>query len=96
MTKPDLLGPWVRRFLLEYVVGERHLAVNTQRSYRDTLALLIPFLVTATKTRATPSERTPAHLGRISPHRTPAPPYNPHSGHGGPSHAVQFNRVYPH
>lgn len=37
------LGPWVRRFLLEYVVGERNLALNTQRSYRDTLALLIPF-----------------------------------------------------
>ena len=46
MTKPDRLGPWVRRFLLEYVVGERNFAVNTQRSYRDTLALLIPFLVT--------------------------------------------------
>ena len=50
MTKPDLLGPWVRRFLLEYVVGERNFAVNTQRSYRDTLALLIPFIVTSTKT----------------------------------------------
>lgn len=38
------LGPWVRRFLLEHVVGERNLALNTQRSYRDTLALLIPFV----------------------------------------------------
>lgn len=37
------LGPWVRRFLLEHVVAERNLAINTQRSYRDTLALLIPF-----------------------------------------------------
>ena len=50
MTNPDRLGPWVRRFLLEYVVGERNFAINTQRSYRDTLALLIPFLATATKT----------------------------------------------
>lgn len=50
MSKPDLLGPWVRRFLLEYLVGERHFAANTQRSYRDTLALLIPFIATATKT----------------------------------------------
>ena len=50
MTNPDRLGPWVRRFLLEYVVGERNFAVNTQRSYRDTLALLIPFLASATKT----------------------------------------------
>jgi integrase/recombinase XerD len=50
MSKPDLVGPWVRRFLLEYLVGERHFAANTQRSYRDTLALLIPFIATATKT----------------------------------------------
>lgn len=50
MSKPDLLGPWVRRFLLEYLVGERHFAANTQRSYRDTLALLIPFIATASKT----------------------------------------------
>ena len=50
MTKPDLLGLWVRRFLLEYLIGERHFAENTRRSYRDTLALLIPFIATATKT----------------------------------------------
>ena len=36
-------GSWVRRFLLEHLIGERNLSVNTQRSYRDTLALLIPF-----------------------------------------------------
>jgi site-specific recombinase XerD len=39
-----LLGPWVRRFLLEHLVGERNLARNTQRSYRDTLALMVPFI----------------------------------------------------
>jgi len=38
------LGPWVRRFLLEYLVAERNLARNTQVSYRDTLALLLPFV----------------------------------------------------
>jgi site-specific recombinase XerD len=43
MIDAKKLGPWVRRFLLEHVVGERNLAINTQRSYRDTLALLIPF-----------------------------------------------------
>ena len=43
MTKASLLGPWVRRFLLEYLVSERNLTRNTQRSYRDTLRLLIPF-----------------------------------------------------
>lgn len=39
-----LLGPWVRRFLLEYLVAERNLARNTQTSYRDTLTLLLPFV----------------------------------------------------
>jgi len=38
-----LLGPWVRRFLLEHLVAERNLARNTQRSYRDTLRQLLPF-----------------------------------------------------
>ena len=41
MTDHALLGPWVRRFLLEYVISVRNLALNTQRSYRDTLSLLI-------------------------------------------------------
>ena len=44
MTKTAKLGPWLRRFLLEHLVGERNLARNTQHSYRDTLALLIPFI----------------------------------------------------
>src|SRR3954470_3607077 len=41
------LGPWVRRFLLEHLVGERNLARNTQQSYRDTLRLLLPFAASA-------------------------------------------------
>jgi len=40
----NLLGSWVRRFLLEHLIGERNLARNTQRSYRDTLSLLLPFV----------------------------------------------------
>jgi site-specific recombinase XerD len=44
MTDPTWLGPRVRRFLLEHLVGERNLARNTQRSYRDTLRLLRPFV----------------------------------------------------
>ena len=44
MSNAILLGSWVRRFLLEHLVAERNLARNTQRSYRDTLALLIPFV----------------------------------------------------
>ena len=44
MREESLLGPWVRRFLLEHLVGERNLSRHTQRSYRDALALLIPFV----------------------------------------------------
>jgi integrase/recombinase XerD len=44
MNDHSLLGPWVRRFLLEHLLMERNLSANTQRSYRDTLALLLPFL----------------------------------------------------
>jgi site-specific recombinase XerD len=47
MSKPDLLGPWIRRFLLEDLVGERNFSDNTRRSYRDTFCLLIPFLAAA-------------------------------------------------
>jgi integrase/recombinase XerD len=43
MRDNGLLGSWVRRFLLEHLIGERNLARNTQRSYRDTLRLLLPF-----------------------------------------------------
>ena len=43
MTDNNLLGPWVRRFLLEHLVGELNLARNTQASYRDALALLLPY-----------------------------------------------------
>jgi site-specific recombinase XerD len=38
-----LLGYWIRRFLLEHLIGERNLARNTQLGYRDALALLVPF-----------------------------------------------------
>ena len=44
------LGGWVRRFLVEHLVVERNLSRNTQRSYRDTLRLLIPFAADEHKT----------------------------------------------
>ena len=44
MSDPHTLGPWLRRFLTEYIVTERNLARNTQKSYRDTFALLLPFV----------------------------------------------------
>ena len=42
MRDNAVLGPWVRQFLMEHMVGERNLARNTQRSYRDALQLLVP------------------------------------------------------
>ena len=44
MDDRNALGPWLRRFLLEHLVSERNLSLNTQRSYRDTLVLLVAFL----------------------------------------------------
>lgn len=44
MIDLSLLSPWVRRFLLEYLVSDRSFARNTQRSYRDTLCQLLPFI----------------------------------------------------
>src|SRR5688572_30253969 len=45
MTDTTLMGGWVRRrFLLGHLIGERNLSRNTQRSYRDTLRLLLPSL----------------------------------------------------
>ena len=43
MHKNRLIGPWIRRFLMEHLVGDRNLARNTQVSYRDILALFLPF-----------------------------------------------------
>ena len=51
MPNTDLLGPWVRRFLLEYLVAERNLARNTQKSYRDTLQQFLPFIARAAHRR---------------------------------------------
>lgn len=44
MNDRNLLGPWIRRFLLEHMVAERNFSLNTQASYRDTLTLLLPFV----------------------------------------------------
>ena len=54
MSRDTLIGPWVRRFLLEHLVSERNLSRNTQRSYRDTLALFLPF---ASASKKKPIER---------------------------------------
>lgn len=44
MTAQAALAPWVRRFLMEHLVAERNLSRNTQRSYRDTLRLMLPLI----------------------------------------------------
>jgi integrase/recombinase XerD len=49
MKNDSRLGFWIRRFLLEHLVAERNLSTNTQRSYRDTLRLLLPLLATQSR-----------------------------------------------
>jgi len=44
MSENLLLSPWMKRFLLEYLMSVRNLARNTQHSYRDTMRLLLPFI----------------------------------------------------
>jgi site-specific recombinase XerD len=48
MKNSSALGSWIRRFLLEYLVGERNLARNTQQSYRDAVRLLVAFVAAKT------------------------------------------------
>jgi integrase/recombinase XerD len=43
MINITLMGNWIRRFLLEHLIGERNLARNTQLSYRDTMLFLMAF-----------------------------------------------------
>lgn len=44
MRDANLIGPWVRRFLLEHVITDRNFARNTQVSYRDAMVLLLPYM----------------------------------------------------
>ena len=67
MPDTDLLGPWVRRFLLEYLVVERNLARSTQKSYRDALQQFLPFIARSAHRRI---ERL--RVEDVSPDRTRA------------------------
>jgi integrase/recombinase XerD len=62
MTMPDnhLLGHFVRRFLLEDVVSDRNLSINTQRSYRDTIRLIFNFM--AERLSTDPTRITVEHV----------------------------------
>ena len=44
MSDHHLMGPFVRRFLLEELVADRNLSPNTQKSYRDAIRLLFGFV----------------------------------------------------
>lgn len=44
MAEHHLLGPYIRRFLLEHVVADRNLSRNTQRNYRDAIRVLLRFI----------------------------------------------------
>lgn len=58
----ETAGPWVRRFLSEYVLGERNYSRHTQHSYRDMFRLFLPFV--AKQSRCTPDQLA---LARIQP-----------------------------
>jgi site-specific recombinase XerD len=62
MTNKNLVATWVRRFLLEHVVADLNLSRNTQASYRDALALLLPFVA---KQGSQPVDQL--EVGRLSP-----------------------------
>jgi integrase/recombinase XerD len=42
--RKHLLGPFIRRFLLEEIVADRNLSPNTQHSYRDAIRLLLRYM----------------------------------------------------
>lgn len=44
MSDNHPIGPFIRRFLTEYVIVDRNLSRNTQKSYRDTIRLLFLFI----------------------------------------------------
>jgi integrase/recombinase XerD len=71
MRNTTLMGPWIRRFLLEHLVAERNLARNTQCSYRDTMVLLLPFMSRTLKTpvdRLTVTDLSPRLVRRFLEH----------------------------
>ena len=80
MTDAHALGPWLRRFLEEYLVSEHNLARNTQLSYRDTLVLLLRFAAAQARTpvdrltvRDLGAERVRAFLAHLEQERGCSP-----------------------
>jgi integrase/recombinase XerD len=52
MIDKATLGTWIKRFLLEYITAEKNFSRNTQKSYRDTVRLLVLFLAAMMGKRA--------------------------------------------
>ena len=44
MSDHNFLSPWIKRFLLEYLINIKNLSYNTQQSYRDTFRLYLPYI----------------------------------------------------
>ena len=44
MDNQDFLSPWIKQFLLEYLINVKNLSRNTQQSYRDTFRLYLPYV----------------------------------------------------
>lgn len=70
--RSSVLGSWIKRFLIEYLPTERNLAVNTLKSYRDCLTLLLPFVasrcgkpVERLKVEDLSADRVTAFLGHL-------------------------------
>lgn len=70
--RSPVLGSWIKRFLIEHLPAERNLAVNTVKSYRDCLTLLLPFVasrcgrpVERLKVEDLSADRVTAFLGHL-------------------------------
>ena len=60
MPEHHLLGPYIRRFLLEHVVIDRNLSRNTQHNYRDAIRVLLRFMTD--RHRIDPADLTVEHV----------------------------------
>lgn len=60
MPEHHLLGPYIRRFLLEHVVADRNLSRNTQHNYRDGIRVFLGFMTD--RHRIDPAALTVEHV----------------------------------
>jgi hypothetical protein len=78
MKDESLLGPWVRRFLLEHLVAERNLSHNTQASYRDSRPMTAKGLNgTQRRQRLSITRPAPLYWMRPSARERPCPVAHP-------------------